>query len=337
MADSTFETRQVRFGYREQSDFDVPELVSAEFAEITCDPFDIDPGLIIHQLPNQHGSRNPVQQNTVHSTKGAVSKFSVNGPLDVADVDQFLYAHFQKVVEAGDTEYTKTFTYFTEHPNFASDEGHFLTWIKYFPESGTSQHVGGCIAPRFKITGERNGMLLFESDWVAYGTSDDDVTPSGTWTPPDGSNIVEFNDLTTGGATLTRGAGLTSPVAITLQSFELESVYEAMAIGANTTTGFERFGMANRSGTFKIDILRDGTVDEAISSMKVGEMVQLDLDFGNITITVTGKVESYEYHTEGLLAASLSCNMFGTYSTGSWGEPLTIVVLNSRDRSWPAA
>ena len=84
-------------------------------------------------------------------------------------------------------------------------------------------------------------------------------------------------------------------------------------------------------------MLRDATADEALISMKAGELVQFDVDFGLLTISVTGKIESFEYDSDGLLVNEISCKMYSSYTAGSVGESLTIVVENSIDRSWPAA
>jgi hypothetical protein len=331
----TYETRQVRFGYAEQSAFATAEADGGNIAEVTCDPFDIDPDVMIHELSQHHGTRQPVEQSTAHTMQGSAAKFSVSGPVDLNDIDQFAYAHFQKVVEQGDTEFTKTFTYFSTHPDFSSDEGHFLTWIKRLPEASTSQKVKGCIAPRFKLMAERDGMLMYETDWVALGTTDDTSNPSGTWTPRTGAGYVYFNDIVS--ATLTHGASLASPTALTMQSFEIEGAYETEKIGHSSTNGFEQHGIKTRVGTFKIKMLRDTTADEALISLKAGELVQFDVDLGEITISVTGKIESLEYDTDGLLVDSITCRMLSSYSAGSVGECMTIVVANSVDRSWPAA
>lgn len=331
----TYESRQTRFGYAEQADFDVATADDAAFNEVTCDPFSIDPDVIINEFAHNHGTRQPVEQTTNHSTQGSSAKFSTAGPLDLNDIDQFLYAHFQKVVELADTEYTKTFTYFTTHPDFSADAGHFLTWIKRMPDASTSQKVLGCIAPRVKLSAERDGLLMYDIDWVALGTTNDAANPSGTWTPRDGTNLLHFNDIAS--ATLTCGADLSSPVALVIQSFEVEGVYEAEKIGHDAAVGFEQHGMKTRSGTFKIKMLRDTTADEALISLKTGELVQFDVDFGLATISVTGKIETLEYDSEGLLVNEISCRMLSSYSAGSVGECLTIVVENSIDRAWPAA
>jgi len=331
----TYETRQVRFGYAEQSVFATAEADDAAFNEITCDPFDIDPDVTIHETAHNHGTRQPVEQTTVHSVQGSSAKFSVACPVDLNDIDQFAYAHFQKVVEGADTEYTKTFTYFSEHPDFSSDEGHFLTWIKRLPIAGASQKVKGCISTRFKLSAERDGLLLYDSDWISLGTTNDESNPTGTWTPQDGSNFLHFNDIVS--ATLTHGAALSSPTALTMQSFEIEGSCEAEKIGHDSTNGFEQYGLKNRNGTFKIKMLRNSTADEALISLKSGELIQFDVDFGTLTISVTGKIESLEYDSEGLLLNSISCRMLSSYTAGTVGECLTLAVQNSIDRGWPAA
>ena len=329
------ESRQVRVGYAEQTDFDVPIAVDQPFSEITCDPLNVDPDVMVHELPANHGSFNPVDQSTAHSVQGSSAKFPVNGPVDLNDIDQFVYALTQDVIELGDTEFNKTFTFFTDHPNFSDDGGHFLTWIKRLPGASTSQLMGGCVASRLKISGERDGMLMFETDWHALGTDVSDAEPSGTWTPRDGTGLVYFNDIVS--VTLTRGAALASPVAVTLRSFEVEASHEIEKLGHSAANGFESFGMKGRNGSFKINLLRDETADEAIASLKAGEMVQFDVDTGTIAVTATGKIESIEYDDEGLLAETLNCKMLSTYTAGAVGEMLTITVDNSIDRGWPAA
>jgi len=331
----TYESRQRRYGFKEQTVFGVPENAAAAVTEITCEPFTIDPDVMIHELPAEHGSRHPVEQVTKHSVQGSAARFSVSGPFDLGYVDQIIYAHTQKVVELADTEFTKTFTLFTDHPDFSLDAGHFLTWYRRQPATNTSQIVGSCIAPRLKIFGERDGFIHFESDWISVGSGNDVASPGGTWTPVTGASILMFNDLQS--ATLSIGVGLTSPVALTLRSFEIETVHEAEKIGHSASLGFESFGLKNRSGSFKINLLRDAIADEAIISLKAGELIQFSLDFGVFTAQISGKIESIEADAEGLLAESLTCRMFASYTAGAWGTPLTYVIQNDIDRSWPAA
>ena len=164
----------------------------------------------------------------------------------------------------------------------------------------------------------RDGLLMYEADWISRGTTDDTSDPSGTWTPRTGAGLVYFNDIAS--ATLTHGASLASPVALTMQSFEVEGVCEVDKIGHSATLGFENFGLKQRSGSFKIKMLRDTTADEALASLKTGEVVQFDVDFGELTISVTGKIESLAYDTDDLLVNEIACRILSTYTTGSVGE-----------------
>ena len=331
----SYETRQIRFGYAAQTTYGTAEVDGAAMAEVTCEPFDVDPDVLIHELPQNHGTRRPVEQSTVHSTQGSACKFTVEGPVDLNDIDHFAYAHFQKAIEAVETEYTKTFNYFTIHPNFSANEGHYLTWIKRLPVASTSQKMCSCVASRFKLSAERDGLLRYSIDFVGLGTTNDTSNPSGTWTPRDGSDLVEFNDIAS--ATLTHGAALASPTAITMQSFEIEGNWEYDKVGHSAANGFEELGIKNQTGSFKIKLLRDVTADEALVSLKTGELVKFSVDIGTITLVVTGKIESMEYDKEGLLVNSLSCSMKSSYSVSGVGECFTMTVANSIDRNWPAA
>jgi len=330
----TYESRQVRFGYAEQTTFETAELDSAAMNEITCEAFNIDPDVMIHELPQNNGTRQPIEQNTAHSVKGSSAKFTVAGPVDISDIDQFAYAFFQRVEEAADSEFTKDFYFFTTHPDFTEDAGHFLTWIKRMPEASVSQKVLGCIANRFNLSAERDGMLMFETDWRALGTTNDTSNPSGTWTPPDGETFLYFNDIVT--ATLTHGAALASPTNLVMQSFEVEGVVEVDKIGHSATAGFEQHGIKNREGTFKIKMLRDSTADESLISLKEGELIKFTVDFGTLSFIVTGKIEALDYDADGLLVNEITCRIFANYEAGGVGNGFSITVKNSIDRAWPA-
>lgn len=337
-----YETRQLRFGYAAQSDFTTPATDAANVNETTIEPLDIDPDVKIHELPQDHGSRNPVLQNTIHSIAGSGAKFTTKGPVSGRDFSEYLYAHFQKVIEGAAPLAAKTFNYFVDHPDFAADEGHFLTWFRRFPIAGKSQKVGSCIANRLKLSAERDGILNFEADWIGRGTLADSVTPTGIWTPDTGEEFVYFNDLdaatidfTTSGV-LPSPSPITSPLPMTLQSFEIESSYEVEKVG-HDAVGFNSFGFKQRAGSFKLKMLRDTTADSALTAVKTGALITVVLSIGILDITFTGKVEKLDYDAEGLLVNNISGKLFGTYSAGTWGNPLTIICTDSHDKGWPSA
>jgi len=328
------ETREVRYGYAEQSDFDVPKTVSDPFIEVSVEPLDVKRDTIITEVPGDHGSRSPVEQNSDHSVVGSAASFTTTGPVNLETIDQFLYAFFQKVVELADTVFTKTFTLFSTHPIFLSDEGHFLTWIKRFPEDATSQLVGGCIATRLKLSGARDEMLKFEFDWRGYGPGAESQTPTGTWTPDDGDSFVYFNDALS--ATLSFDVGFDTPIDVVVRDFEIDISHEYEKTG-HKAAGFEAHALHGREGTFKVNLLRDSTTDEAISALRAGTVVEFTMDFGLLAFNVTGKIEDIEYDDSGLLAESITCKMLSTSVAGTVGEMATVVVENTVDRSWPAA
>ena len=335
---SSLETRQLRFGYVEQDAFDTPEADDSAVNEVTVEPFDLDPDVMVHDMPKDHGSRSPVEQNTVHSTLGSTAKFSVKGPVDLNDIDHYLYSHFQKVVEAAGPTFGKTFTYFDTHPSFSLDEGHYLTWFKRLPSGSLSQKAGGCIAHKIKLSAERDKMLLFESDWLSHGSPIDDADPDGVWTPRDGSKLLYFNDLTA--ASIIYGDNPSpspdpSPVTATLSSFEIECNYDVTKLGHNAEQGYTDFGFSNRSGNFKLKLLRDVASDAAFAALKAGTICQISLAFGStMTIAFSGKIEKIDYDAEGLLIDNITGRLFSTHTADQWGELIEITVANSIDRSW---
>jgi hypothetical protein len=335
---SSLETRQLRFGYKEQSTFDTPEVDGSAVNEVTVEPFDLDPDVMVHDMPQDHGSRSPVEQNTVHSILGSTAKFSVKCPVDLNDIDHYLYSHFHSVVEAAGSPYLKTFKYFTTHPSFANDEGHFLTWWKRLPTASVSQKAGGCIANRIKLSAERDKIVQFESDWLSHGSPIDNSNPFGVWTPRDGSNLLYFNDLTA--VSIIYGDNPSpspdpSPVSATIHSFEIECNYDVTKLGHNAVQGYTDFGFSGRSGNFKLKLLRDVASDTAFAALKAGTICQISFAFGStMTIDFSGKIEKIDYDAEGLLIDNITGRLFSTHTADQWGELIQITVANDIDRSW---
>jgi len=332
--DQPRDSREQRYGFKEQSDFDVPETLDANYVEAVVDPFNVDRDIIITVLPANHGSRNPVEQDSAHSTKGSSATFSVNCPVNKYTIDQYLYAFFQKVAEEADTEFTKTFTYFTTHPIFSADEGHFLTWIVRRPEAATSSRYGGCVCSQFKLSGTRDETLKFESTWHGFGVGADSESPSGTWTVDDMGGLIYFNDCVS--ATLSFDAGFDTPIDIVVENFEIEGSHEYGKAG-HSSSGYEAPILSGRKGTFKVGLMRDSSADEAIGGLKNGALVEFTMDFGALAFTITGKIVAIETDESGMLAESLTCEMYAAYSGEVVSEPLTIVVENTTDRGWPVA
>lgn len=331
--DQPRDTREMRYGFKAQSIFETAEALDAAYAEAVIDPFSVTRDIINVEIPANHGSRNPVEQNLAHSTSGSAAMFPINGPVNLDTIDHYLYSFFQKVVEEADTTFTKTFTWFATHPIFSDDEGHFLTWIVRRPETATSSRYAGCICTGMKISGERDAVLRFESQWRGFGVGTDGETPSGTWTIDDISNLVWFNDCVS--ATLSFDSGFDTPIDIVVKDFEIDMSHEYEKAG-HSTTGFEAPALFGRAGTFKVHLMRDSSADEAIANLKAGTLVQFAMDFGLLAFDISGKItDPIETDDEGMLAETLNCEMYASAIAGSVGEPVTIVVENTNDRSWP--
>ena len=337
--DTIRESKECRVGFATQADFDVPAVDGANVTEISVEAFDIESGVKRHEINGQYGSKNPTVLNTVNSSQGAISNFTTVGALNVETADEFLYTHFQDVIELADTEFTKTFNYCDPIPDFSANAGHFLTFIKRFPTASASYKIGGCIAKSFKISGERDGLIMLECGWVGMGVPSYVSNPSGTWALNDPDEFLEFNDMAS--ATLMVEPVTLSPFNVILQSFSLEGQFDVEGIGHDATDGFASYGLSNRSGKFSITILRDTNIDEIITGFTAGALVTLAIDLGKLSFSVTGQIESLEDSKDGLAAVTVNCNFAADIneSTGVVADAnmLQLVIQNSHDRAWPAA
>jgi len=235
------------------------------------------------------------------------------------------------VVEGASTPFTKTFTHYETHPDFTANAGKFLTFCRRLPEASTSHKSGGCICSNLKLSAARDEMLMYEATLRGLGPGSDVSNPSGTWTPSDDADFLFFNDIES--ATIDFSDGLASPVDILIRSFEVQSDYEIEKVGHDDSDGFQMLAFKNRSGSFKIDLLRDSTASDILTAITNNSMCRFTIDLGELTIDVTGKVEEAEQSEDGLLAESITCQMLAT-TNGSVGDMFTLAVMNETDRSW---
>lgn len=325
------EAMERRYGIREQSAYATVELDSADFIELTLDSNKVGRDQQVYEVAANHGSKNPTQQHVIVTDRGGSGEIVLSGPVNLNDIDLLAYAHFQKVVEGASTPFTKTFEHYETHPDFTSDAGKFLTFIRRHPEASTSYKVGGCICSNFKLSAARDELLMYEATLRGVGPGVDTSNPSGTWTPSDDADFMYFNDIES--ATIDFTTGLTSPTNVLIRSFEIESNYEIEKVGHDATNGFEMLAFMNRSGSFKIDLLRDSTATDILAAITNNDMCRFTLDLGELTIDVTGKVEDAEQSSDGLLAESIPCRMLSV-TNGSVDPMFTLAVMNETDRGW---
>lgn len=320
-----------RFGICEQSAYATPEADGVAFIELTLDDCKVNRDQQIYDIAANHGSKSPTQQHVVVTNRGGSAEIVLSGPVNPNDLDMLAYAHFQKVVEGDSTPFTKTFTHYATHPDFTANAGKFLTFCRRLPESSTSFKVGGCLCSSLKLSAARDEMLMYEATLRGLGKGVDNSNPSGTWTPSDDADFLYFNDIES--ATLDFSDGLASPIDVLLRSFEIESSYEIEKVGHSDTDGFQMLAFMNRSGTFKIDMLRDSLATDMLDAVTNNSMCRFTVDLGELTIDVTGKVETPEQSGDGLLAESVSFRMLAT-TNGSVGDMFTLALMNATDRGW---
>lgn len=355
--ETPYEGREMRVGYNEADSgvFGTPAADSDTFTMVPLEGFDMEAGLVGHEIPGAFGSKQPQHQGSHTTTDGAIPVFNTKGIMSLNEIDEYAYAHFQKVVE-GDTPFTKVFTPMATHPDFSANAGHWLTWAVGFPVAATSHVAEGCIANRFKLSINRNEFMMMDVGWMGHGVTDvtSTVYEDGTWElgldGPGGSDAgpdygrvhwtqldiltIDFDDVV-------------SPLAdaVCFQSIEMEMEYQIVDMLKPDGAGsFQSWGLAQVGGTFTITILKDSQAEAALQNVRTNSGLRIQINKGAAGATSAGEFESImygkispdgiAYEKEGLIAATISGTMSAPNdSTDMWKVSLS----NSIDRSWPAA
>lgn len=353
------EGRQSRYGYNDvdSGTFKTAASDSDTYTEISAEHFDIDRDLQGHDIPGSHGTRQVVHANTLTTPKGAMAKFTVSGPASIFQIDEYLYAFSQKVVEAS-TPFTKVFTPFSTHPDFSANAGHYLTWASGYAVNTTSWKATSCICTRIKFSIERNGWLMFEADWVSptVPAVNSAVYESGTWEfgldGPGGSDAqssqygyLHWSDLDR----MSMDTDATpSPLAegVVFHAMEFELGYEGVeGIHPDGSGGYNNIGLSGLFGNFSLTIQKDSISEGALTAqsgnlpvnMIIGWGVAGALQDGEFEAVIRGKFnpDGYAVDKEGLNKVVLSGTM--SSANDSSDDMYQISLANSIDRSWPAA
>jgi len=333
-----YEGKDLRYGFAEQAAFDTAVVDSAAFTEVNLEDIGITQDIRVTEIPGVHATKNEIYRNSVIHTSGSMANFSTSGPFTLDGGDYWLYSHFQKVTEGAASPFTKTYNYFITQPDFSSDEGIFLTWVKRFPEASTSWKVSSCISNSLKLSCERDGFLQYEGGWISKGAVDVTANPSGTWSfeGSAGSSygMLHFNDIDK--VTADFGAGA---VNLTLQSFEIQGSYDVEGVSPDGAGGWSNFGLSNRKGTFSLSLLQDTAVETALTNCTTDTPITVVIGWGiagaaidrSLQITFTGKIEDISINADGLLGATITGKIVAADASS---EPLTIIMSNDTDRTW---
>lgn len=342
MALVTYNLKDKRYGYAQQAAWATAVADAGAFDEVECEPFTIDPDIKYRVVEGSHATRDMTYGDISADTKGSMPFFTVAGEVKANEIDNFLYAHFQKVVE-GDTPFGKTFTYHATQPDLSvltaiTEPGYVATWCERNPASSTSLKVGKAISKSITLTLTPAERLKYTQDWVSLGTADLTSDPSGTWTRQ-ADEYFHFEDVAR--ATIDFGGGA-QPVVPT-GDWVFAFGCDVKGVGQDGSGSFAGMHtLFNRTATFSVVINRDAQVASAKTNWAAGTPVTIRLGWGNATagtvdgdldILVTGKIEKIEEDNEEILGAIIT----GTIAASAAGsEATTIVIANSQDRTWTA-
>jgi len=166
--DTIYEGREVRIGFsaQAQNTFGTRKVDGDLFTEVNAEIVEMGRDIKLHELTTSSGTKQPVYADRLTNTSGSIPAFVVTGPFSYYEGDQFLNAFCQAVKEYDAAPFRKEFTPFATHPDFtAADEGHYLTWIKRFPNASKSWAAEGCVASKLKWECERDGFLITEYEY----------------------------------------------------------------------------------------------------------------------------------------------------------------------------
>lgn len=341
------EGKQIRVGFAQESTFGSPTADGGTFTEIACEPLEMERDIKVHELTTKSGGRQGVYQDRVINAIGTMPRFTVKGPFSRNESDVFFYSFLQKVTEASGTPYLKNFDYFDTQPEFSSDLGKFLTFIKRYPTSSTSWKATSCIAEKIKLECERGGMLMLETGFVANGAISLTSNPSGTWErgldAPGGSDdhddaygLLFFNNIDI--ATLNfDGAGANT---VTLQRFMVELEHTVEGTGPDGSGGWTNYGISDYRGTVEIEFLKDARFELAMSSQESDGYFQFNLNWGAATAAVDGELElivtaklleSPTVNEDGLITGVLKGEILAANSSS---DGFLLNMSNVIDRTW---
>ena len=339
MAILTYGNKEKRYGIGKvaQGTWGTAVLDDADFLELACEATTINRD-VKHRMSNQsHGTRFDIATEAVNDVKRCAPTISFKGIAKQDEIDHFLYAWFQNVVEGVSTPFDKTFTMAAGQPDFSADAGHFLTVIERHPQASKSISMKDCIASSLKLSAAPGEMMMYEVELVGRGTVDETSNPSGTWTI-EGNDYWYTEDMDRYRWYPVGWVDMhLSPDA----GWEISLTQDVVLIGADGSGNCETFGLTNRKGEFTINALDDGSAASSLMSHhRLGTQLDFNIAWGNATpgtddvdfdITFSGKLTDVTRDNADILGATATGIMLG--DTGIL-TPITIVMANAEDRTW---
>jgi hypothetical protein len=287
--------------------------------------------------PGATGARWKVTGDYAVDQYGVITEFTVKGDAKQDELDIFLYAWAQKVVEGATTPYSKVFTFDTSapQPDFAADAGFKLTFFFRDPVAADSWKIKDCICKQLKITAQPGQRVQYEAMMVGRGAPAAS-TPSGTWTRT--ANSAYFWDLIAR-KTVDFGSGAVAQI-LGSGGITLDLVQTVEKYGQESSGVFTGYTLLDRFPKFSINCLKSDSLASAITAFKASTACTFVIGIGNVTagtddgdldFTFTGILDDpervfgshYEFNLTGEMAAANSST-----------TPLTITLANATDRSF---
>ena len=341
MAITTYNVKDKRYGLAEQTAWGTAIADAGAFQEMDCEATEIKAEVKYRETPGSHATRNMTYGDISADQRGALPKLSVTGEAKQKELDYFLHAFFQNMVEGALTPFSKTFTLPVTQPDFTAiaslaAAGQILTLIERFPAASTSKKITDVISNSITLSCAPGERLKFTSELVGRGLTSFVSNPSGTWTRA-AAEYWHWEDLDR--FTINWGSG--AQTCVPVGAFEIALACDVMGVGQDGSGNVQALHTQfNRAMTFSLTFNRDAQATSAKTNWGAGTAITVNVGWGNaspgtvdgdLDITFTGKIEKVEDTNEDILGTTITGRIAASTAAT---EPITIIMANAVDRTW---
>ncbi len=334
MAITVYTGLDEQFGFQQQAAWGTAITDGAAMIEMSCDPFEITPGVNLRRPDRARAKRYPLASDMGADQKGQEHIANIRQPALNGEFSIWNYGVMQNVSESAtsDDAWEKTFTFGSTQPDFTADAGMFLDIVKRMPVASVSKKINDAVIRNAvyscKPGDALDGVLMM--DLLAVGRSySETANPAGTWTKST-QTFFHFHDIA-----VKTIAG--TPVTIGDEGFSLTMNNAAKRLGG-TASLFETFILSPYAANFQINVLWDATIRTEMANLLTGTVGEVILTWG------TASADGFLRWTLEVVwdAAPIASAVEGTFVnlTGICGEglsaeaPVTIEHADDTDRSF---
>lgn len=305
------------------------------------EPIDFEIPMNMKSNPGATGARWRIASDYSFDQHGVASRFTIQCEAKQDELDIFLYAFTQKVVEGASTPSSKVFTFDTSapQPDFSADAGFKLTFFFRDAVDADSLKIKDVICERLKLTAMPGQRTKMEAKMIGRGIPVAS-TPSGTWTRS--ANLFYNWDLFAR-KTINFGAGAVAQV-LGSGGVVIDLIQSVIPHGQEVSGGigyFSNYTIKDRYPKYSIKVIKGTSLGSAITNFKAGTQNTFVLGQGNATAGTDDGDLDFTFggiFTPGpsrIFAEHYEVDMAGDMvSANSSTTPLTITLANATDRSW---